>query len=152
MCPLEVLLEYRGLIMLFEEYDEELYKKAVENDAKNAEKIDVIKTALAMDMDIDTVAKLVRLSRQEVEEIINKLPNYEEPLAYGSLTEEQFNAEIEKATEDIKAGRVYSAKEIEEEYDNVVANEAYKEYVESGCKSKSIEELWRELNKNFDDQ
>ena len=44
-----------------------------------------------------------------------KLPAYEEPLAYGSLTEKQFNAEIEKAMEDIKAGRVYSAKEVEEE-------------------------------------
>ena len=44
-----------------------------------------------------------------------KLPAYEKPLAYGSLTEEQFNAEIEKAMEDIKAGRVYSAKEVEEE-------------------------------------
>ena len=38
-----------------------------------------------------------------------KLPAYEEPVAYGSLTKEQFNAEIEKGMEDIKAGRVYTA-------------------------------------------
>lgn len=61
---------------------------------------------------VSSSALSVRLSKQEVEEIINKLPAYEEPLAYGSLTEEQFNEEIEKA------------KEVEEEYDNVVANEA----------------------------
>ena len=30
-----------------------------------------------------------------------KLPAYEEPVAYGSLTKEQFNAEIEKGMEDI---------------------------------------------------
>ncbi len=40
---------------------------------------------------------------------------YEEPVAYGSLTKEQFNAEIEKGMEDIKAGRVYSADEVEAE-------------------------------------
>ena len=44
-----------------------------------------------------------------------KLPAYEEPVAYGSLTKEQFNAEIEKGMEDIKAGRVYSADEVEAE-------------------------------------
>ena len=44
-----------------------------------------------------------------------KLPAYEEPVAYGSLTKEEFNAEIEKGMEDIKAGRVYSADEVEAE-------------------------------------
>ena len=44
-----------------------------------------------------------------------KLPAYEEPVAYGSLTKEQFDAEIEKGMEDIKAGRVYSADEVEVE-------------------------------------
>ena len=42
---------------------------------------------------------------------------YEEPVAYGSLTKEQFNAEIEKGMEDIRAGRVYSADEVEAEED-----------------------------------
>ncbi len=46
-----------------------------------------------------------------------KLPAYEEPVAYGSLTKEQFNAEIEKGMEDIRAGRVYSADEVEAEED-----------------------------------
>ena len=36
-----------------------------------------------------------------------KLPAYEEPVAYGSLTKEQFDEEIEKGMEDIKAGRGY---------------------------------------------
>ena len=84
--------------------------------------------------------------------IVTKLPAYEEPLAYGPLTEEQFNDEIEKAMEDIKAGRVYSAKEVEEEYDIAVAHEVYKEYVETGCKSRPVEELWRELDRNSDTQ
>ena len=44
-----------------------------------------------------------------------ELPAYEEPVAYGSLTKEQFDAEIEKGMEDIKAGRVYSADEVEAE-------------------------------------
>ena len=59
--------------MLFEEFDEELYKKAVEEDAKNAEKIDVIRSALAMGMDINTIAQLVRLPKHAVEKIINSL-------------------------------------------------------------------------------
>lgn len=37
------------------------------------------------------------------------------PIAYQDLTKEQFNAEIEKGMEDIKAGKVYSADEIEAE-------------------------------------
>lgn len=37
------------------------------------------------------------------------------PLAYGSLTKEQFDAEIQKGMEDIRAGRMYSAEEVEAE-------------------------------------
>ena len=37
------------------------------------------------------------------------------PLAYGSLTKEQFDKEIEKGMADVKAGRVYSANAIEAE-------------------------------------
>ena len=40
-----------------------------------------------------------------------KLPR-KEPLAIGSLTKEQFDAEIEKGIADVKAGRVYSAEEV----------------------------------------
>lgn len=40
---------------------------------------------------------------------------WEDPLAYGSLTKEQFDAEIEKGMEDIKVGRVYTADEVEAE-------------------------------------
>lgn len=66
--------EYKEVIsMLFDEYNEELYRKAVENDAKSAEKIDVIKSALAMGMDINTIAQLVRLPKHDVEKIINSL-------------------------------------------------------------------------------
>lgn len=43
-----------------------------------------------------------------------KLPQ-ETPLAYGSLTKEQFDAEIEKGIADIREGRVYSADAIEAE-------------------------------------
>ena len=43
-----------------------------------------------------------------------KLPKTE-PLAYASLTKEQFDKEIEKGFADVKAGRVYSADEIEAE-------------------------------------
>ena len=35
---------------------------------------------------------------------------------------------------------------IEDEYDIAVASEAYKEYVDSGCQSRPIEELWKELD------
>ena len=37
------------------------------------------------------------------------------PLSYGSLTREQFDAEMEKGMDDVKAGRVYSADTIEAE-------------------------------------
>lgn len=43
-----------------------------------------------------------------------KLPRTE-PLAYGSLTKERFDKEIEKGMADVKAGRVYSADAIEAE-------------------------------------
>lgn len=37
------------------------------------------------------------------------------PVAYGSLSKEQFDAEIIQGMADIKAGRVYSADSVEEE-------------------------------------
>lgn len=43
-----------------------------------------------------------------------KLPETE-PLAYGSLTKEHFDKEIEKGISDVKAGRIYSAETIEAE-------------------------------------
>jgi len=43
-----------------------------------------------------------------------KLPK-EEPLGYRALTKEQFDEEIGKGIDDIKAGRVYSASAVEEE-------------------------------------
>lgn len=43
-----------------------------------------------------------------------KLP-HEAPVAYGALTKEQFDAEIEKGMADIRADRVYSADDIEAE-------------------------------------
>lgn len=35
---------------------------------------------------------------------------------------------------------------IEDEYDLVVADEAYKEYLDSGCKSTPVADFWRELD------
>lgn len=35
---------------------------------------------------------------------------------------------------------------IEDEYDLTIADEAYREYVDSGCKSTPIAEFWRELD------
>ena len=43
-----------------------------------------------------------------------KLPQ-EKPVAYGSLTKEQFDAEMEKGMADIREGRVYTADEVEAE-------------------------------------
>lgn len=43
-----------------------------------------------------------------------KLPQ-ELPLAYGALTKEQFDLEMQKGMEDIREGRVYSADAIENE-------------------------------------
>ena len=34
---------------------------------------------------------------------------------------------------------------IEDEYDVSLADEEYKEYVDNGCKSQPIDELWNEL-------
>ncbi len=44
-----------------------------------------------------------------------KIPK-REPLAYGSLSKEEFDAEIEKGMADIKAGRVLSVDEADEHF------------------------------------
>lgn len=35
---------------------------------------------------------------------------------------------------------------IEDEYDIAIAEEAYQEYLDSGCKSTPVAEFWRELD------
>ena len=35
---------------------------------------------------------------------------------------------------------------IEDEYDIVIADEAYQEYIDSGCKATPVEDFWRELD------
>ena len=43
-----------------------------------------------------------------------KLPR-KEPLAYGSLTKEELNHELEKGMADVRTGRLYSAEDVEDE-------------------------------------
>ena len=43
-----------------------------------------------------------------------KIP-IEKPLAYGSMTKEEFDAEIKKGMDDIRNGRVYTAEQIKAE-------------------------------------
>ncbi len=38
---------------------------------------------------------------------------------------------------------------IEDEYDIVIAESAYKEYVDSGRKSTSVQDFWRELDEEI---
>lgn len=38
---------------------------------------------------------------------------------------------------------------IEDEYDVSLANSAYKEYVDSGCKSTPVSDFWRELDEEL---
>ena len=40
----------------------------------------------------------------------------------------------------------YSTDLTEDEYDAVIAEEAYKEYIDSGCKSIPAEEFWKTLD------
>lgn len=46
-----------------------------------------------------------------------KLP-HRRPLAFGELTEEQFDAEIRKGFDDVTAGRVYAASDVEAQMKN----------------------------------
>ncbi len=66
------------------------------------------------------------------------------------LTEEERNlAESYAKIHSISIGEAFKQalfEKIEDEYDIVVANEAYGEYEKSGRKSRPIEELWKELD------
>ena len=77
-----------------------------------------------------------------------KLPAYEEPVAYGSLTKEQFNAEIEKGMEDIKAGRVYSADEVEAEMKQEFGIMKYKVMYTAGAK-KDLRNIFRYISEEL---
>lgn len=70
--------------MLFEEFNEELYKKAALDDAEasyedgkkeglKSEKISVIKNALSLNLSVEDIAKLTSLSKKEVEDIISSV-------------------------------------------------------------------------------
>ena len=52
--------------------------------------------------------------------------------------------EEDKIYIEIELSRIVSIY-IEDEYDVSLADEAYKEYVDNGCKSQPIDELWNEL-------
>lgn len=43
-----------------------------------------------------------------------RLPAYRKPIAEGSLTREELDAELQKGMDSIKAGRVYSMEEVDE--------------------------------------
>ena len=65
------------------------------------------------------------------------------------LTEQEKNlAESYAKLHSVSLGEAFKQalfERIEDEYDVTVAQDAYKEYVEGGRKSRPISELWREL-------
>lgn len=66
------------------------------------------------------------------------------------LTEEEKNlAESYAKVHAISVGEAFKRalfERIEDEYDLVVADEAYQEYVDSGYKSTPVADFWRELD------
>lgn len=66
------------------------------------------------------------------------------------LTEtEKALAESYAKIHDLSLGEAFKKalfEKIEDEYDIAVSEEAYAEYVNSGCKSTPVEEFWRELD------
>ncbi len=67
-----------------------------------------------------------------------------------SLTaEEKLLAESYAKLQSLSLGEAFKKalfERIEDEYDIAIANEAYREYVDGGRKSRPISELWRELD------
>lgn len=67
-----------------------------------------------------------------------------------SLTaEEKLLAESYAKLQSLSFGEAFKKalfERIEDEYDIAIANEAYREYVDGGRKSRPISELWRELD------
>lgn len=64
-------------------------------------------------------------------------------------TEEKNLAESYARIHAISLGEAFKQalfEKIEDEYDLTVAQEAYDEYVNDGCKSRPISELWKELD------
>ena len=72
------------------------------------------KEAISMARTANVFARVEPEVKEQAEQVLDRL-GIPMSNAYGSLTKEQFNAEIEKGMEDIKAGRVYSADEVEAE-------------------------------------
>ena len=63
--------------------------------------------------------------------------------------EERMLAESYAKLQAISLGEAFKRalfEKIQDEYDVTVAKEAYDEYVSDGCKSRSIGELWKELD------
>ena len=69
---------------------------------------------IAMYRDIEISEKQIEAGQVKDARTANVFARVE-PVAFRTLTKEQFNAEIEKGMEDIKAGRVCSADEVEAE-------------------------------------
>ena len=69
---------------------------------------------IAMYRDIEISEKQIEAGQVKDARTANVFARVE-PVAYRTLIKEQFDAEIEKGMEDIKAGRVYSADEVEAE-------------------------------------
>lgn len=66
------------------------------------------------------------------------------------LTEEERNlADSYAKLHSLSIGEAFKRalfEKIEDEYDIAVADEAYKEYLDSGCKSTPIADFWKELD------
>ena len=67
-------------------------------------------------------------------------------------TEEKKLAESYAKLHSISMGEAFKRalfEKIEDDYDVIIGEEAYKEYVESGYKSTPIDDFWRELDEEI---
>lgn len=65
--------------------------------------------------------------------------------------EEKMLAESYAKIHSMSLGEAFKSalfEKIEDEYDTCIAEEAYKEYLDSGCKSTPLEDFWRELDED----
>lgn len=65
--------------------------------------------------------------------------------------EEKMLAESYAKIHSMSLGEAFKSalfEKIEDEYDACIAEEGYKEYLDSGCKSTPLEDFWRELDED----
>ena len=116
--------------------------KSFDNLTTSCDNVKFNKSSTVLGMSSKWKQNALRLVNLQTMQVYQNFPGFKARMKYPTCLD--FNCDDSYLSIGNDEGKALFEK-IEDEYDIIIAEEAYKDYEKSGCKSRPASELWKEL-------